>query len=86
MTEPTETAVRTEVVKGIIDSETPFETISACRDLTNNELEFIRVYLAMNAPTPRAPRKDRGTKRGPKGDQRSIAELSRGGSAAQGTA
>jgi len=61
--QPTDTAVRTEVVKGIIDSDTPFETIKACRDLTNTELEFVRVYLDMNAPPPRRKRSDAGVRR-----------------------
>jgi len=71
--QPTDTAVRTEVVKAIIDSDTPFDTIRACRDLTNTELEFIRVYLDMNAPPPRRKRSDAGSKRPKAGVQNGAA-------------
>ena len=61
-----QTSIRTEAVKTVLTSDTPFEVIKACRDLTTNELEFIRVYQEMNSPAPRARRRDAGTKRGPK--------------------
>ncbi len=58
--------IRTEAVKAVLASETPFDIIQQCRDLTNNELEFVRVYLEMNTAPPRARRRDAGKPRGPK--------------------
>jgi len=72
--------IRTEAVKTVLTSSVSMETIKACRDLTTAELEFVRVFLEMNAPAPRARRSDAGKSR-TKPDQRSIAESR--GSAAQ---
>ncbi len=69
--------IRTEQVKIVITCGLSMATIKACRELTEPELEFIRVYLEMNQAPPRARRSDAGTKR-TKPDQRSIAEISRG--------
>lgn len=65
---PPSISIRTDVVKQIIASETPIEVITACRDLTNNELEFIRVHMQITLPAPRKPRKDIGQAR-PKADK-----------------
>ena len=72
--------IRTESVKTVLTSSAPWATIKACRDLTDAELEFVRVYLEMNTAPPRARRSDAGKSR-TKPDQRSIVEMSRGDSA-----
>jgi hypothetical protein len=72
--------IRTEAVKTVLTSNVSMDAIMACRDLTEPELEFVRVYLAMNAPAPRKQRSDTGKSRN-KPDTRSIAEISRGDSA-----
>jgi hypothetical protein len=72
--------IRTEAVKTVLTSSVSMDTIKACRELTDMELEFVRVFLDMNAPTPRAKRRDAGKPR-VKPDQRSIAEISRGSAA-----
>ena len=58
--------IRTESVKTVLTSSVPWVTIKACRDLTDAELEFVRVYLEMNTSPPRARRSDAGTTRKPK--------------------
>ena len=72
--------IRTEAVKTVLTSNVSMDTIKACRELSDIELEFVRVYLAMNTAPPRARRSDAGTKR-TKPDERSIVEMSRGDSA-----
>ena len=69
--------IRTEAVKTVLASNIPMDTITACRDLSAAELEFIRVYLEMNQAPPRARRSDAGKPR-TKPDTRSVAAISRG--------
>lgn len=63
MPEEQKSSVRTESVKAVLTSNIPLTTIMACRNLTDSELEFVRVYTEMNAPAPRKPRKDIGVAR-----------------------
>lgn len=64
--------IRTEAVKTILTTGVKWDTIKACRDLTDSELEFVRVYLEMNTAPPRARRSDAGTKR-----VKPVAEISK---------
>ncbi len=72
-----EDKIRTEAVKIVLTCGLSMATIKACRELTEPELEFLRVYLELNQAPPRARRSDAGKTR-TKPDQRSIAEISRG--------